>query len=90
MDYRNPLTPPPAMPTGPGGGQPGYDDKSNISRLTGRSRGPLMDVSLSQLDSHHHMNGHGPDGEDAPPRPPPPRNEDFYGSRPEPHKPPPT
>lgn len=56
-----------------------YDDKSNLSRLTGRSRGPLMDVSLSQLDQamgHHGApNGHNDMGEDAPPRPPPPRTE---------------
>lgn len=99
VDYRNPLTPQQALPNGgqaygeqdnkPGGG--------NLSRLGGRSRGPLMDVSLSQLDHqqqqqhHHHMNGHG-EGEDIPPRPPPPRTEDFYGTRtaPEPQKPPPT
>lgn len=103
VDYRNPLTPQPPLPGGPGGQPPqqqpppsAYEDNKaggNLSRLTGRSRGPLMDVSLSQLDHsnsnhHHQMNGH--DSEDAPPRPPPPRSEDFYGSRPEPHKPPPT
>ena len=94
VDYRNPLTPQPPLPHSAG---PSYEDKSNLSRLTGRSRGPLMDVSLSQLDHHHHMNGNGQaDGEDAPPRPPPPRSDDYYSPRrgnegaPEPVKPPPT
>ncbi len=93
VDYRNPLTPQPPLPHSAG---PPYEDKSNLSRLTGRSRGPLMDVSLSQLDHHHHMNGNGhADGEDAPPRPPPPRSDDYYSPRraneaPEPVKPPPT
>lgn len=91
VDYRNPLTPQPALPHSGGP----YEDKSNLSRLAGRSRGPLMDVSLSQLDHHHHhVNGHA-DGEDAPPRPPPPRSDDYYSPRraneaPEPVKPPPT
>lgn len=104
VDYRNPLTPQPPLPPYAGGGE----DKGNVSRLAGRSRGPLMDVSLSQLDAgqqqaHHSqpyptlMNGHGPDEQDAPPRPPPPRGDDYYsprGGRPsepaEPVKPPPT
>lgn len=96
VDYRNPLTPQPALPHSAGAGPGTYEDKSNLSRLAGRSRGPLMDVSLSQLDHHHghHMNGHA-DGEDAPPRPPPPRSDDYYTPRraneaPEPVKPPPT
>ena len=88
VDYRNPLTPQPPLPPPANGSS--YDDKNNVGRLTGRSRGPIMDVSLSQLD-HSHMNGHGAaEGEEAPPRPPPPRSEEFYSSRPEPVKPPPT
>ncbi|XP_045029433.1 tight junction protein ZO-1 isoform X3 [Daphnia magna] len=95
VDYRNPLTPQPALPHSAGPGPYNADDKSNLSRLAGRSRGPLMDVSLSQLDHHNnHMNGHA-DGEDAPPRPPPPRSDDYYSPRranevAEPIKPPPT
>ena len=93
VDYRNPLTPQPALPHA--APAPYEQDKSNLSRLTGRSRGPLMDVSLSQLDHHQHhqqhMNGHAPDGEDAPPRPPPPRSDDYYSPRrTNEEKPPPT
>jgi tight junction protein 1 len=97
VDYRNPLTPQPPLPHSAGlGPYNNNEDKSNLSRLAGRSRGPLMDVSLSQLDHHNnHMNGHAADGEDAPPRPPPPRSDDYYSPRraneaPEPVKPPPT
>lgn len=60
------------------------DDKSNLTPR-GRSRNPLMDVSLLQLDrpstpqSAGHLRGAG-HAED-PPRPPPPRGEDFYSSR---------
>ncbi|XP_046452173.1 tight junction protein ZO-1-like isoform X4 [Daphnia pulex] len=98
VDYRNPLTPQPPLPHSAGPAPPynSNEDKSNLSRLAGRSRGPLMDVSLSQLDHHNnHMNGHA-DGEDAPPRPPPPRSDDYYSPRRaneapnEPVKPPPT
>lgn len=100
VDYRNPLTPQPPLPHSAGPAPAPYsnsnEDKSNLSRLAGRSRGPLMDVSLSQLDHHNnHMNGHA-DGEDAPPRPPPPRSDDYYSPRRaneapnEPVKPPPT
>ena len=74
IDYRNPMTPQSPLPHAAAGP---YDDKSNLSRLTGRSRGPLMDVSLSQLDQ---ANG-GPGDQDAPPRPPPPRAEDYYATR---------
>ena len=92
VDYRNPLTPQPPLPP-PVNANGTYDDKNG--RLTGRSRGPIMDVSLSQLDHNHgnHMNGTGDGGDiDAPPRPPPPRSEEgYYSSRaPEPVKPPPT
>ena len=51
----------------------------------GRSRNPLMDVSLLQLDrpSTPQTGGHirSRSGIDEPPRPPPPRGEDFYSSR---------
>lgn len=93
VDYRNPLTPQPPLPL-PVNANGTYDDKNSASvgRPIGRSRGPIMDVSLSQLD---HMNGTTGDGGDidAPPRPPPPRSEEYYSSSrsaPEPIKPPPT
>lgn len=69
IDYRNPMTPQPPLPHSP------YDDKASaVGRMPAgsRSRGPLMDVSLSQLDQAH--NGVH-DAEDVPPRPPPPRSE---------------
>lgn len=59
------------------------DDKSNLLPR-GRSRGPLLDVSLSQLDrpaspqSPHHSHSRSRSGIDEPPdppRPPPPRPE---------------
>ncbi|XP_053594101.1 tight junction protein ZO-1 isoform X2 [Microplitis demolitor] len=52
------------------------DDKSNLAPrgAGGRSRGPLMDVSLSQLDLPATPTV-------DPPRPPPPRPEDYYSSR---------
>ncbi|XP_015178182.1 PREDICTED: tight junction protein ZO-2 isoform X3 [Polistes dominula] len=49
------------------------EDKSNLVPR-GRSRGPLMDVSLSQLDLPATPTV-------DPPRPPPPRPEDYYSSR---------
>ncbi|KAM0728938.1 Tight junction protein ZO-1 [Formica fusca] len=49
------------------------DDKSNLVPR-GRSRGPLMDVSLSQLDLPATPTV-------DPPRPPPPRPEDYYSTR---------
>uniref|UniRef100_A0A182SYP5 Tight junction protein ZO-1 n=1 Tax=Anopheles maculatus TaxID=74869 RepID=A0A182SYP5_9DIPT len=70
------------------------DDKSNLTPR-GRSRGPLTDISLQQLDrpstppgtSSRTADG-GAAGHsrsrsvvDEPPRPPPPRGEDFYASR---------
>ncbi|XP_075223249.1 tight junction protein ZO-3-like isoform X2 [Lycorma delicatula] len=64
------------------------DDKSNLLPR-GRSRGPLLDVSLSQLDrpaspqSPHHSHSRSRSGLDEPPdppRPPPPRPEDYYSS----------
>ncbi|XP_055905016.1 uncharacterized protein LOC129940651 isoform X1 [Eupeodes corollae] len=62
------------------------DEKSNLTPR-GRSRGPLMDVSLSQLDRPSTpSNGNSSRARsDEPPRPPPPRGsgagEDFYSSR---------
>ncbi|XP_055551087.1 tight junction protein ZO-1 isoform X3 [Wyeomyia smithii] len=73
------------------------DDKSNLTPR-GRSRGPLTDISLQQLDrpstppgatSNRGMDG-APNSSgharsrsiiDEPPRPPPPRGEDFYSTR---------
>ncbi|XP_076382260.1 zonula occludens-like protein polychaetoid isoform X2 [Megalopta genalis] len=49
------------------------EDKSNLVPR-GRTRGPLMDVSLSQLDLPATPTV-------DPPRPPPPRPEDYYGTR---------
>ncbi|XP_046625756.1 tight junction protein ZO-1 isoform X6 [Neodiprion virginianus] len=49
------------------------EDKSNLAPR-GRSRGPLLDVSLSQLDLPATPTV-------DPPRPPPPRPEDYYSSR---------
>ncbi|XP_012235452.1 tight junction protein ZO-3 isoform X2 [Linepithema humile] len=49
------------------------EDKSNLVPR-GRSRGPLMDVSLSQLDLPATPTV-------DPPRPPPPRPEDYYSTR---------
>lgn len=60
------------------------DDKSNLTPR-GRSRNPLTDVSLSQLDipttpqTSNHSRSRS--GLDEPPRPPPPRGDDFYSSR---------
>lgn len=56
------------------------EDKNNLARLAGRSRGPILNVSLSQLDQPAtpvlHGDNHGAeDGDDPPPRPPPPRPE---------------
>lgn len=60
------------------------DDKSNLTPR-GRSRNPLSDVSLSQLDipSAPQTSSHSrsKSGLDEPPRPPPPRGDDFYSSR---------
>ncbi|XP_058821475.1 tight junction protein ZO-1 isoform X3 [Topomyia yanbarensis] len=73
------------------------DDKSNLTPR-GRSRGPLTDISLQQLDrpstppgATSNRSGDGaPNGTgharsrsiiDEPPRPPPPRGEDFYSTR---------
>lgn len=52
------------------------EDKSNLAPR-GRSRGPLMDVSLSQLD----LPATPTQAHKEPPRPPPPRPEDYYSSR---------
>ncbi|XP_055638508.1 tight junction protein ZO-1 isoform X5 [Toxorhynchites rutilus septentrionalis] len=73
------------------------DDKSNLTPR-GRSRGPLTDISLQQLDRPSTPPGatssrgtEGPSNSgghtrsrsiiDEPPRPPPPRGEDFYSTR---------
>lgn len=53
------------------------DDKSNLAPR-GRSRGPLLDVSLSQLDLPATPT-------QDPPRPPPPRPEDYYANRRQPY-----
>nr|CAH7718510.1 unnamed protein product [Callosobruchus chinensis] len=61
------------------------DEKSNLAPR-GRSRGPILETNLNQLDNRNGsgaygrtMGGSGSVGE--PPRPPPPRQEDYYGSR---------
>ncbi|XP_065075807.1 uncharacterized protein pyd isoform X13 [Ochlerotatus camptorhynchus] len=73
------------------------DDKSNLTPR-GRSRGPLTDISLQQLDRPSTPpgatssrvgegaasgSGHSRSRStvDEPPRPPPPRGEDFYSTR---------
>lgn len=60
------------------------DDKCNLTPR-GRSRGPLTDISLSQLDrpSTPPTSGHmrSRSGIDEPPRPPPPRGEEYYSTR---------
>ncbi|XP_062555755.1 tight junction protein ZO-1 isoform X3 [Armigeres subalbatus] len=73
------------------------DDKSNLTPR-GRSRGPLTDISLQQLDRPSTPpgatssrvgdgttsgGGHSRSRStvDEPPRPPPPRGEDFYSTR---------
>lgn len=61
------------------------DDKCNLTPR-GRSRGPLTDISLSQLDrpaTPPTTSGHSRSrsGIDEPPRPPPPRGEDYYSTR---------
>ncbi|GAB6031940.1 hypothetical protein CHUAL_010327 [Chamberlinius hualienensis] len=57
------------------------EDKNNLTRMSGRSRGPILDISLSQLDQpatpllHGHAHSRVPLGseeEEPPPRPPPP------------------
>ncbi|KAG7197426.1 hypothetical protein KM043_013285 [Ampulex compressa] len=62
---QNLYVPPPTRQT--------LEDKSNLVPR-GRSRGPLMDVSLSQLDLPATPTV-------DPPRPPPPRPEDYYSTR---------
>lgn len=60
------------------------EDKSNLTPR-GRSRGPLTDISLQQLDrpstpqgcSHNRSRS----GIEEVPRPPPPREENFYSTR---------
>ncbi|XP_066261904.1 tight junction protein ZO-1 isoform X1 [Euwallacea similis] len=58
------------------------DEKSNLAPR-GRSRGPLTEANLNQLDSRNGMAiyGRSKGGRDEPPRPPPPRAEDYYSSR---------
>lgn len=48
------------------------EDKNNLAPR-GRSRGPLSDANLSQLDSRNNMGSYSRQKE--PPRPPPPRAE---------------
>jgi tight junction protein 1 len=59
------------------------DDKCNLTPR-GRSRGPLTDISLQQLDrpvTPPAGHSRSRSGIDEPPRPPPPRGEDYYGTR---------
>ncbi|XP_064213330.1 tight junction protein ZO-1 isoform X3 [Tribolium castaneum] len=57
------------------------DDKSNLAPR-GRTRGPLSEANLNQLDNRNSLGGYGRSkGRDEPPRPPPPRAEDYYSSR---------
>lgn len=57
------------------------DDKSNLAPR-GRSRGPLSEANLNQLENRNSLGGYGRSkGRDEPPRPPPPRAEDYYSSR---------
>lgn len=54
------------------------DDKCNL----GRSRVPLTDVTLSQLDRPTTPTNSAPNARSrSPPRPPPPRNDDYYSTR---------
>lgn len=57
------------------------DEKSNLAPR-GRSRGPLSEANLNQLENRNSISGYGLlKGRDEPPRPPPPRaegiNNDF-------------
>ncbi|KAL1497924.1 hypothetical protein ABEB36_008804 [Hypothenemus hampei] len=58
------------------------DEKSNLAPR-GRSRGPLSEANLNQLDNKNGLTGYGRSkgSLDEPPRPPPPRAEDYYSSR---------
>lgn len=57
------------------------DEKSNLAPR-GRSRGPLSEANMNQLDNRNNMGSYGRSkGRDEPPRPPPPRAEDYYSSR---------
>ncbi|KAJ8928951.1 hypothetical protein NQ314_018413, partial [Rhamnusium bicolor] len=57
------------------------DEKSNLAPR-GRSRGPLSEANLNQLENRNSIAGYGRSkGRDEPPRPPPPRAEDYYSSR---------
>ncbi|CAH1186640.1 unnamed protein product [Phyllotreta striolata] len=57
------------------------DEKSNLAPR-GRSRGPLSEANLNQLENRNSIAGYGVlKGRDEPPRPPPPRAEDYYSSR---------
>ncbi|XP_023220297.1 tight junction protein ZO-1-like [Centruroides sculpturatus] len=78
-DYRSPISP------------DCNEDKNNLSRMQGgRNRGPLMDISLSQLDQPATplLTGHGHsrapislEDEEPPPRPPLPRIDEYGGRR---------
>ncbi|XP_037080628.1 tight junction protein ZO-1-like [Pollicipes pollicipes] len=50
-----------------------YDDKNNLNRQNGRSRGPLTEAALGQLEPPLQLN-HTPLEEPPPPRPPLPRD----------------
>lgn len=63
------------------------DDKCNLTPR-GRSRGPLTDISLSQLDlpatpQTAIQHAHSRSTVEEPVRPPPPRNDDYYSTRPQ-------
>ncbi|XP_018564782.1 tight junction protein ZO-1 isoform X4 [Anoplophora glabripennis] len=57
------------------------DEKSNLAPR-GRSRGPLSEANLNQLENRNSIAGYGRSkGREEPPRPPPPRAEDYYSTR---------
>lgn len=54
------------------------DEKSNLAPR-GRSRGPLSEANLTQLENRNSIPGYARSkGRDEPPRPPPPRAEGLY------------
>ncbi|XP_060522742.1 tight junction protein ZO-1 isoform X2 [Cylas formicarius] len=59
------------------------EDKSNLAPRGGRSRGPLSEANLSQIEQRNSSAAYGRTKGDReePPRPPPPRAEDYYSSR---------
>ncbi|KAG5898442.1 hypothetical protein JTB14_036524 [Gonioctena quinquepunctata] len=56
------------------------DEKSNLAPR-GRSRGPLLEANLNQVEGNRNsIAGYAWKGREEPPRPPPPRVEDYYSS----------